>query len=765
MSDERNDGGEFGLGGLSMFDLFRAEAETHTRTLSEGLVALESAPKDLTSIEPLMRAAHSIKGAARIMGLDLAVRLAHAMEDVLVSAQQGREPVQSSRIDQLLAGTDLLNELARLSESDLSTWGEGHARSIDEIVRLLAEPVPDPVCAAESEGAGDVASRGSEACNPAESSGSAADESHGPASLVEPKTVRLAAESVDRMMRLAGEMTIESRRSQATRDPLEALKEQLLDLEETLERLEEEQGGSARLGLARERIRRAVQGAQRHIDAVDEVSRRLEEISTSLYHVALGSRMRPFGEVTAGFPRMVRDLARELGKQVKLEVVGATVAVDRDILARLEAPLNHMLRNAIDHGIELPEEREAQGKEPVARVWIEARHHAGHLLVVVGDDGRGIDPESVRRKVIARGLSAPDVAQRLTNAELLEFLFLPGFSTAETVTEISGRGVGLDVVRTFAQDVGGVNSIDSEPGRGTRFRFELPVSLSVMRAAVVDVGGEPYAFPLARLERVVRVPRSGLSRIEGQRQFMLDGRAVGLVDASAVLELPTSDDQGADELSVMVLAHGRGAAEEWYGLRVDRFNGESDLVVRPLDARLGKVPHVAAASLDEDGAPLLIVDVDDLVQSMRQYVASGKLRDAGSATAQGRSPRKRVLVVDDSLTVREVERQILIRMGYEVDVAVDGADGWNAIRASSFDLLVTDVDMPRMNGLELVASVRREPRLADLPVIVVSYKDREEDRAAGMQAGANVYVSKSAFRDDTFAKAVRNLIGGPEAKR
>lgn len=290
-------------------------------------------------------------------------------------------------------------------------------------------------------------------------------------------------------------MTIESRRAQATRDPLEALKEHLLDLEETLERLEEERGTSSRLSLARERTRRAVQGAQRHIMAVDDVSRRLEEISTSLFHVALGSRMRPFGEVAAAFPRMVRDLARELGKQVRFEVIGAGVAVDRDILARLEAPLNHMLRNALDHGVETPDERTAQGKDPIARVWIEARHHAGHLLVTVGDDGRGIDPEGLRSKVVQRGLSAANVAARLTSDELLEFLFLPGFSTAEAVTQISGRGVGLDVVQSFAQDIGGMASIDSDLGRGTRFRLELPVSLSVLRAAVVEVGGRTIRVP------------------------------------------------------------------------------------------------------------------------------------------------------------------------------------------------------------------------------------------------------------------------------
>lgn len=768
--------GEFGLDGFSMFELFRSEAESHTRTLNEGLLSLESRPDDLASIEPLMRAAHSIKGAARIIGLDSAVKLAHAMEDVFVAAQRGREVVGSTRIDQLLAGTDILTELATLAEQDLSTWGDSHARAIDEVVALLSSPPPEqladqaaqapdqqPAAQPTSVAARAAAAPAPTPPGPAEIAASV--DAPAAASTMEAKTVRLAAESVDRMMRLAGEMTIQSRRLESTRDPLQAMKEQLLDLDETLERLEEEVGARARLTLARERTRRAIARAQRQIVESEDVARRLEEISTALYHVALGSRMRPFGEVALSFPRMVRDLARELGKQVRFDILGAGVPVDRDILARLEAPINHMLRNALDHGVETPDERSASGKDAIARVWIEARHHAGHLLVLVRDDGRGIDPERLRERVVGKALATPEVVSKLTTGELFEFLFLPGFSTASHVTEISGRGVGLDVVQSFAHEVGGTASIDSEVGRGTEFRLELPVSLSVLRAAVVEVAGEPYAFPLARLERVARVPLASVSAVEGRRQFLLDGKAVGLVDAATVLELEQPDRASDGSVSVMVVAHGRGHEEEWYGLIVDRFAGESDLVVRPLDTRLGKVPHVAAASIAESGDPLLIVDVDDLVQSVRQFLSEGRLRGAAARIEHETSRRQRILVVDDSLTVREVERQLLSRLGYDVDVAVDGADGWNAIRAGRYDLLVTDIDMPRMNGLELVAAVRREPRLVDLPVIIVSYKDRDEDRLAGMQAGANAYLTKGAFRDDTFARTVRDLIGSAEGVR
>jgi two-component system sensor histidine kinase and response regulator WspE len=578
-------------------------------------------------------------------------------------------------------------------------------------------------------------------------------ESPAPSAPVEVKTVRVTADNLDRMMRLAGEMMIESRRFQSMRSRAESLKTQLLDTGDAID-------GPGTATVARELVGRAQRELVAHLAAIDDLARRTEEVSTALYHSVLGSRMRPFQDATVGFPRMVRDVAKGLGKQVRLEIVGGGVAVDRDILAKLEAPLNHMLRNAVDHGIESPEVRAAAGKDPTARLVLEARHQSGMLVVRVADDGRGIDPERIREKVVAKALAGREMAAGMSAAELYEFLFLPGFSTASEVTEISGRGVGLDVVLSTVQQIGGTAKIESSVGKGTTFLLRLPVTLSVLRAATVAIDGEPFAFPLARIERVVRLEPDEIVPVEGRPQFTLDGRSVGLVDARAVLGFPAAP-ASAGPTSVVVLGHGRDG--DRYGLVVDRFEGESDLVVRPLDPRLGKVPCIGAASLLENGDPLLIVDVDDLVASVRQLLVEGRLRGGGAKSDAGRRKR-RILVVDDSLTVREVERQLLSRLGYEVDVAVDGADGWNAIRAARYDLLVSDIDMPRMNGIELVRAVRSDGRFASLPIVIVSYKDRPEDRLAGLDAGANVYLTKGAFQDDTFAATIRDLIGGPDAE-
>jgi len=466
--------------------------------------------------------------------------------------------------------------------------------------------------------------------------------------------------------------------------------------------------------------------------------------------------MRPFGDACVGFPRMVRDLAKMLGKTVRLEIEGERTPVDRDILARLDAPLNHILRNAMDHGVETPDRRRASGKSASAALRLEARHNAGMLEIRVRDDGSGIDPERIRRKVIERRLQSEDVARSLGRAELLEFLFLPGFSTASAVTEVSGRGVGLDVVHQTLRDLGGSVRIESEPGIGTTFVLSLPITLSVIRAALVQVSGETLAFPLARIERIIRLDQGSLARVEGRMHFDLDGQAVGVIRAPELLGLDGDRLQHEGQVNLLVI----GAQGERSALLVDGFLGERDLVVRPIDERLGRVPGVSAAAIDDDGAPVLVMDVEDLLVSIRRGLSEGAIRGlSAQALAAGARGRKRVLVADDSITVREVERQMLRRLGHDVEVAVDGMDAWNQLCAGNFDLLVTDVDMPRMNGIELVRTLRRDARFAHLPVAIVGYKDRAEDRAAGLEAGANAYLTKGSFQDQTFAQTIADLIG------
>jgi two-component system sensor histidine kinase and response regulator WspE len=783
--------GQSPFGGVSLLDLFKLEAESHGAALSDGLLALERSPGDPTAIEPLMRAAHSIKGAARIIGLDVIVPLAHAMEDCFIAAGEGRQSLSSGRVDQLLKCVDVIAEVRSLDEADLPAWAIERAPRVDELVAELRAPPPadGPAPGAAPPPAtstGQTAPSRSDAPPSAPPSSEPAAPSAPAASPPPPRPkpgeptrdaaspsssgarhVRVASSVLDRMLFLAGESTVEASRLQVIRSRMALMKSRERVLEEAVQSL----GGALsarRAGSADESILASFRDLVAATDAVhaglaeqthhlDDSLRRIEELSGALYTEVVRSRMRPFSEGIAGFQRMVRDIARELGKDVLFRVEGDSVHVDRDILQKLESPLTHLIRNSLDHGVEPPAEREAAGKPRTATISLGARHQGGMLVIEVRDDGRGIDPEAVRRKVVERSLVDESTAARLTRAELMEMLFLPGFTTKAAVSEISGRGVGLDVVQSMTQAVSGTVTLESDLGRGARFLLRLPVTRSVMRAILVRIAGELFALPLARLDRIVVIPEDQALPVQGRAQIELEGDSIGLVWASDVLGT-TVAAPGRGSLAVLVI----GAGDNRCGLVVDEIGGEEDLVVRPLDTRLGMVPHLAAAAIRSDGSPLLVIDAEDVWRSVKESLQGGRSLGVTPARQAAReSDRRRVLVVDDSITVREVERQLLTRQGYDVSVAVDGKDGFNMLRSGSFDLLVTDVDMPRMTGIELIRAVRREASLAQLPIIIVSYKDREEDRLAGLEAGASAYLTKSSFQDDSLIRMVADLIGAP----
>ncbi len=765
------------LSGFSLLDLFRAEVAQHATALDEGLVALEADPKDAARLEELMRSSHSIKGAARIVGVDPAVRVAHAMEDCFVAAQKGRVVLGPEAIDALLAGADALRTIGGLSDGDAPTWFAAHAADLAALVeRIRAASLSEAAPAVATTPPPPPTPTVSPAPPPAPASSLPPAPPDPPqpsaratsaATADESQVVRVSATGLGRMLAYAGESLVEARRLGASGATLAHLRRaaRRLTAEAATASSAATAGRTAEAGEAIVAARATSEEVRRLsrvlAHALADSARRAEDLADRLYREVLKSRMRPFGDGVGAFPRLVRDLAKDLGKRARLEIRGREVLVDRDVLERLDAPLQHLLRNALDHGIEEAAARAAAGKDPEGRIVVEARHRAGLLEVEVSDDGRGIDPERVRARAVETGLAPAALASGLSRAEVLDFLFLPGFSTRDRVTDVSGRGVGLDVVLSFAQGLGGLARVESGgPGAGARFTLVLPITRSVVRAAIVEVAGHPYALPLARIERLLRAEAADLGSAEGRQHVVHEGNPVGVVPAAQILGL----DPGArtsDTVYVVLIE----AGGHRYGLVVDRFLGEEDLVVRPLDARLGRVANVSAASVREDGDPVLILDVEDLVRSVDLLLGEGRLRSihvVGRADEAAKR-RKRVLVVDDSITVRELQRGLLARRGYAVDVAVDGADAWNAVLAVDYDLVVTDVDMPRMGGIELVRRIRQDERRARTPVMIVSYKDREEDRRRGLEAGADAYVAKGSFEEDAWAAAVADLIGGPEA--
>ncbi len=788
MSDESD------LSGLSMQELFRMEVESQGAVLTDGLLALEHDPGSAESLELLMRASHSIKGAARIVNLDPAVDVAHAMEDCFVAAQTGELLLGASHVDLFLVGVDMLNRMSLVTEDGQDAWFSEHKAEIDGLLEDLscalrgesnAKTRKGAPAKAEKDTAGKTKEEATEertggrasepetagtpgfeaasdAGQPADGASAQAPPSAAKAPRKEQKdgVLKISPEQIDQLLGLAGEVQMQWQWLRPFADSLLILKRRIAELESILGSAEsspataEDGHGSQQIKDAKAKAATCSGILSDRLTELESHDRAVFRLSQRLYHQTVSSRMQPFADGVHGFKRMVRDVARGLGKEVRLEILGADTLIDRDILEKMEAPLTHLLRNAVDHGIEMPEQRRCQGKSPAGVITLAARHHAGMLKITVSDDGGGIDLAALGRTVVERDLATAEMVDQMSEVELTAFLFLPRFTMKETVSEISGRGVGLDVVATAVSEVRGTVHTTSSPGLGTQIELQLPNTLSVMRSMLVEIAGEPYAFPLAHIKRALRLEGDSIEQVEGRQYISVDGQHVGLVSARQVLGL-----QGAPSatggLHVVVLGDRGGR----YGLIVDGFHGECDLIEKRLDRRLGKVKDIAAGAMMTDGAPLLIIDVNDVVRSIEKLITGGRLSRADRALKGTGEAVKRILVVDDSITVREVERKLLSSNGYAVEVAVDGVDGWNSVRAGEFDLVVSDVDMPRMDGIDLVRHIKSDPRLRAIPVVIVSYKESDEDRMRGLEAGADAYLAKSSFHDETLLEVVRDLIG------
>lgn len=747
-----------------MYELFRIELETQAKVLGAGLIELESKPDDSALLESLMRAAHSIKGAARVVALNSIVRLAHAIEDCFVSAQHGKIKVQAEHVDRLLKGVDLLVRLSKVKLAESEKWiqenlplmealikeltsGSAEPSAQEKQIQIKASPPPEaPAVQLEAK----EALKKNQAAKPFQTSFS------------QDRVLRITAQNLNRLMGLAGESLVESRWLYRIGETLKKYKIRFNKIDKILNLLRED----ARSQAPNETVQHEISDLH---DQVVEIETQLNEhlgqfdqligshlsLSDRLYQEVINSRMRPFADGVESFPRMVRDISHQLGKKVRLEISGKTTPVDRDILEKLESPLSHLLRNAIDHGIESPENRLAAGKSEEGVIKLEAHHRGGMLAITVSDDGEGIDLQKLRSKIIEKKLTTPELAEKLSKAELIDFLFLPGFSTSQTVSEISGRGVGLDIVQSSVQEVGGSVRLSFRPGKGVTIQLQLPLTLSVIRALLVEISGEAYAFPLARINKTHLVNRDQIEVVENRQYFHLEGKNIGLVSAWEVLELK-EPRLTLKDLSVILLSDRQNS----YGLIVDRQLGERELVVQELDPRLGKIPDIIAGSVLEDGSPVLIIDTEDIIRSIDNLLTGNRLTKVAYMQQKEASvKRKRILVVDDSITVREVECRLLKNHGYDVETAVNGVDGWNAVRTGHYDLIISDVDMPRMNGIELLKTIKSDPKLKNLPVMIVSYKSTEEDRLKGLEAGADYYLTKSSFHDTTLIDAVQDLIG------
>ena len=711
-----------------LVETFRAEVEERLASLEAGLLALEGHARPRTAVAALFRDAHTVKGSARMLGLEPVVALAHCCEDLLGAVRDGRIGIDRLHVDLLLAGV------------------EGVRRSLPGAARSLADDEREGILATLAD-----AVAGRPFAVPRLLISPAVVDDPGPEA--GPATVRVPAQRVHDVLDLVGEAELEVRRITREGGRVRTLAAEQARLAGELH-AEVAALPAGVVGLVQE----LVQLGDRLGGVAAELATRAEEARDRLAGVragAMGLAMVPLRQVTQRFAALVRDVAGRAGASVDLVVVGEDVELDARVLDAVAESLCHLVVNAVDHGTQAPAERRAVGKPAAATVTVTARAAGAQVVVAVADDGEGIDEDRLREAAVAHGVLDP--ASRPTGSALWRLIFTPGLSTRAEVTQTSGRGVGLDAVRSSVEDLGGTVEVESRRGAGTTLTLTLPVSLGVLRCLIARIGSNRYAIPLAAAEETVALAGVERHEVAGVPCLVRDGRTVPLVELAAVLGEPVSVASGGGRRCAVVVRSGDGAA---LAFAVDRLEDELEIVVKQLGPFLGRPACISGASVDTDGRVVLVLDVREVAAA---HVAGRRLASAPATGAPTVDPPAggpaRVLVVEDSPGVRELERVILEGAGYRVTTAADGLEGARHLRAAPVDLVVSDVEMPGIDGFTLTRQLRRTPGWEHVPVVIMTSRGDDADRRAGLDAGASAYLLKSEFDQEQLVGTVRRLVG------
>jgi two-component system chemotaxis sensor kinase CheA len=725
-------------------EIFAAEAAERLAALDAALLALEGGTAEPDMVHHLgeaFRQAHTLKGGARAAGLPDVERVSHGLESAFERLRRG-DPGGPDVWGAIYAGVDAVRALV-----------SGRTADVDRVVALLDRPTP-------------------------------------------------AAPAADRPDRPPSEerdpFTPEPFTPAAVRVPmarLESLMAEVRELHATLGGLRQRAAEASSLAQSTSRLGRHMRSRRRQrrltpahppasipehwprqslspsdgLDLIEEMGRlrlrldadvrRLEQVAAEIHDGVRRLRLVPVGVALAGLPRLVRDTATACGKQARLELVGEGTEADRSVLEEIGGALTHLVRNAVDHGLESPDRRSRAGKPPTGVITVAAREERGTLVLEVSDDGGGIDGDAVRRRAIELGLLSADQA----TAAGLDLVFRPGFSTAGRITEVSGRGVGLDAVTAAVEGLHGSVAVRTEPGSGTTFTMTLPLTLATTRCLVLRAGGQTLALPLSTVSRVIRVDEAAIGRTGGRAALTGVGPPVALAELAAVLGLAASGDSadgGPTPSRLAVIAASGGTAS---GLLVDEIRGEEEVVVNTLPAPLRRVRFTAGATIMGTGEIVPVLHAGEVFRAAAGHrPAPGALVTDGGPTAQGASgdaARRRVIVVaDDSVTTRTLERVILESAGYEVRTAADGGQALALVQAGGCDGVVTDVQMPVLDGFALCERLRSDTRFRDLPVVLVTALGSRTDRERGVAAGADAYIVKGEFDQETLLATLRRLL-------
>jgi len=718
---------------------FVEEVADHVRSFNHDLLALESGQGEPASLlQSLFRTAHNLKGASRAVDVGLVESACHALEDILARARDGVRPLDAEAFAMLFAAADAIEDAgARLKEKQ-SLAASPLAAVTARLLAMVpgpdarARPAPDPPPTAPS---------------------TPASTAPGPA-MVDRRdgdTLRVSANKLDAVLARSGELLLAVRQTERRGDEWTSLEESAAGLAVDFRRLNMllAPGAAAETRAAVQQVGAGIDklqdGLERVVADAGIGGRALVRTAGDLDSGVRSLRMVPFAEAGEGLERMVRDLALAAGKEVAFKLLGQEVELDRAVAERLKDPLLHLVRNAVDHGIETPAERAAAGKPTAGIITVSAALKGAQVEIAVTDDGRGLDRTRIREEARARGL--PESAE---DRDLLALVFHPGLSTARAVTAVSGRGVGLDVVKSQVNALHGTVGLESVAGAGTTFALTVPLTLTLIRALLVKSAGRTFAMATTQVMGLRRLIPQEVRNVGGREMLAVSHGLLPLVSLAEALGLVAPRrDHGQGGFVVLVEAGTSRVA-----FVVDELLSEQDLVVTGLGRRLRRVPNVAGCALLEDGGIALILSAAELAEGALLAPAQRLL----IATAAPAVVRKRLLVADDSVTTRTLEKAILEEAGYEVRLAADGHQAWRILQKEAIDLVVADVEMPGMDGFTLTETLRHSTVLRRIPVVLVTSLSSDKDRARGLEAGADAYIVKSGFDRGRLLEAVGQLL-------
>ena len=698
---------------------YKAETQEHIQKLNDGLLQLEKKSGDQSLLETLMREAHTIKGSSTMMGYKRVADLAHMMEDELQRALEGKIKLEKAHFDMFFKCVDAIPRLIE----DKVTWEDtGVSRPfVDDLCKEIEDVFQGKI----PEKAEQHKPKKPEVKEVKEELVTAVPKTEavlrGPLS---EESIRVDIQKLDKLMNLSGELLISKIR-------LDELSKHLSTKAEEQPQIKEDCGTL--------------------IQELSKVDNTIDFITKELEDEVLRLRMVSVGYLFGTFPRAMRDLANEKGKDVQILLKGEETELDKAIIDEMKMPIMHILRNAVDHGIESPDERVAKGKPRTGLITLTASQQGSQGVIEVSDDGRGIDVEKVKRTAVKRGLITEEKVNELVNDQVYQFLFTPGLSTSEEVTEVSGRGVGLDVVRENISKLKGIVEVYSTLGQGSRFVLRLPLTLGITESLFVASGSETFALPIENVVETIRVDREEIRTVEGKEAITLRGQILPLVRLNDVFGLL---QRGIVEKKYYLLVVVQ-SVEKRIALMVDKLLGRQEIVRKNLGGPLRDIRGVSGATIIGDGRVILILDIPQIIENAEGVMVK-KAQFAPKPAVEKR--RKTVLLAEDALSTAMLEKNILESAGFSVVIARDGKEALEKASQERFDLVITDVLMPRMDGFELTLRLKKDRQYKDVPIIIVTTRESDADKRRGLEAGAEAYILKSEFTSEGLLETIERLI-------